>query len=358
MYAESLFDLKNEDGPDVQISHKRGSKYWIKTPRGEEEFCTQKIIILQQMQSNQLYFIFTENCWSFKSIPFWLQPGSEYRCMVYYSSISGTTYFVEIGAISATNSHGQRMPTELRQHHLVQTTKQKITSIYFTKEELNKIKIKAVDFVHRIKQRVSTIPYFYRNKSVDYFDDIMHVNDGVMYPAMKDNNGDRYSIINSNMAGIFFSGLLLPSTLQPPKTSIFGTRRLYVKSTMLFNHNTKMYFADFYCYNKIVHYLTIVLTKPGSLSDQFCEQNLVELDIYSNPFLQLSVIDGVQRVLVTLNVIIEIFYTEPVDLFAMSMTPGVSMYEDVPLTGRGSSVEGGIPKKEDCQICNLRVSKP
>jgi hypothetical protein len=26
------------------------------------------------------------------------------------------------------------------------------------------------------------------------------------------------------------------------------------------------------------------------------------------------------------------------------------------LTGRGSSVEGGIPKKENCEICNLEWS--
>jgi hypothetical protein len=34
-----------------------------------------------------------------------------------------------------------------------------------------------------------------------------------MYPLLKDNNGDRYSILNGNIKGIFFSALLFPSTL-------------------------------------------------------------------------------------------------------------------------------------------------
>ena len=226
----------------------------------------------------------------------------------------------------------------------------------FTKEELNQIKSKAVKFVHRKKQKVTTIPYFYRNKSVDYFADIIRSNDGVMYPLLKDNNGDRYSILNGNIKGIFFSALLLPSTLVPPKTSIFGTRRLFIQSSLLLNHNTNMYFADFYCYNSIVHYFTIVLTKPGSPDDNFCQQNLVKLDVYNNPFLQITLIDGNYQVLVTLNVIVEIFYTESVDLMTLDRTPGLTMYKDVPLTGRGSSVEGGIPKKENCEICNLEWS--
>jgi hypothetical protein len=188
---------------------------------------------------------------------------------------------------------------------------------------------------------------------MDYFADIIRSNDGVMYPLLKDNNGDRYSILNGNIKGIFFSALLLPSTLVPPKTSIFGTRRLFIQSSLLLNHNTNMYFADFYCYNSIVHYFTIVLTKPGSPDDNFCQQNLVKLDVYNNPFLQITLIDGNYQVLVTLNVIVEIFYTESVDLMTLDRTPGLTMYKDVPLTGRGSSVEGGIPKKENCEICNL-----
>ena len=117
-----------------------------------------------------------------------------------------------------------------------------------------------------------------------------------------------------------------------------------------------MYFADFYCYNGIAHYFTIVLTKPGSPDDNFCQQNLVKLDVYNNPFLQITLIDGNYQVLVTLNVIVEIFYTESVDLMTLDRTPGLTMYKDVPLTGRGSSVEGGIPKNENCEICNLEWS--
>lgn len=227
----------------------------------------------------------------------------------------------------------------------------------FTKQELNEMRLKAIEFVHRREQRIAAIPYFYRNKSIKYFDAIMmNDSDGIMYPNLKDNNGDRYSIVNENIEGIFFSALLLPSTLKPPKTSIFGTRRLYVRSTLLLNENVKMYFADFYCYNNVVHYVTIVLTKPGSESDQFCDKNLVQLNAYSNPFLQLTTLDGVQKVLVTLNAVIEIFYTEPIDLMAMSLLPGATMYSDVQLAGRGSSVEGGIPKKDDCDLCNVRTS--
>lgn len=216
------------------------------------------------------------------------------------------------------------------------------------------MRLKAVQFVHRKKQRVAAIPYFYRNKDLKYYHNIMKDhNDGIMYPTLKDNNGDRYSILNSNIEGIFFSALLLPSTLRPPDTSIFGTRRCYIRSTMMLNSDTNMYFADFYCYNNVVHYVTIVLTRPGSEPDQFCNDNLVKIDIYSNPFLQLATFDGVQKVLVTLNVVIEVFYTEPIDLMALSMLPGAALFEDVKVIGRGSSVEGGLPKKEDCDLCNL-----
>ncbi|CAC5392316.1 unnamed protein product [Mytilus coruscus] len=356
--AEVLFGLKNENGPDVQVSHKHGSRYWVKTPSShEEDHYTQKIILLQHMQNQQLYLIFTQGNWSFKSIPFILQPGKEYRCIVIYSTYNCNTYWLDVGSMTDNNNNGVCLPEELRPHNLVQVTKEKVTSIYFTKQELNEMRLKAIEFVHRREQRVAAIPYFYRNKSINYFDSIMMSDsDGIMYPNLKDNNGDRYSIVNENIEGIFFSALLLPSTLKPPKTSIFGTRRLYVRSTLLLNEDVKMYFADFYCYNNVVHYVTIVLTKPGSESDQFCDKNLVQLNAYSNPFLQLTTIDGVQKVLVTLNAVIEIFYTEPIDLMAMSLLPGASMYSDVQLAGRGSSVEGGIPKKDDCDLCNVRTS--
>ena len=48
-------------------------------PRGNENVCTLKIILLQQMQNKQTFMIFTENTWTLKSIPFLLQPGREYR---------------------------------------------------------------------------------------------------------------------------------------------------------------------------------------------------------------------------------------------------------------------------------------
>ncbi|XP_076082087.1 uncharacterized protein LOC143052850 isoform X1 [Mytilus galloprovincialis] len=356
--ADALFDLKNENGPDVQVSHKHGSRYWVKTPSShEEDQYTQKLIVLQHMQNHQLYLIFTQGNWSFKSIPFTLQPGKEYRCIVLYSSYNSNSYWLDVGSMTDDNNNAVCLPEELRPHGLVQVTKEKVTSIYFTKQELNEMRLKAIEFVHRREQRVAAIPYFYRNKSIKYFDAIMmNDSDGIMYPNLKDNNGDRYSIVNENIEGIFFSALLLPSTLKPPKTSIFGTRRLYVRSTLLLNENVKMYFADFYCYNNVVHYVTIVLTKPGSESDQFCDKNLVQLNAYSNPFLQLTTLDGVQKVLVTLNAVIEIFYTEPIDLMAMSLLPGATMYSDVQLAGRGSSVEGGIPKKDDCDLCNVRTS--
>lgn len=79
-----------QEGANIAVKHRLGSKYWIKTePCTKKQ--TSKIIILQQEDTQNMYFFFTGNSWKFKSIPFTLKPCSQYRCMTCY----GTTYHTE-----------------------------------------------------------------------------------------------------------------------------------------------------------------------------------------------------------------------------------------------------------------------
>lgn len=95
-----------------------------------------------------------------------------------------------------------------------------------TKTEIQKLMNLSIKFVKRTNNRFGLIKYFYRNKSIEYYTRILHGNYGIMEKYMKDNNGDRYSIINKNLEGLFFSALLESKTLQPPPSSVFGTRRM------------------------------------------------------------------------------------------------------------------------------------
>ena len=51
-----------------------------------------------------------------------------FRCLVYYSCHTGTSYWLEVGAMSS-QSDGQQLPDEKRTYHLIQTTKEKVASI-------------------------------------------------------------------------------------------------------------------------------------------------------------------------------------------------------------------------------------
>jgi hypothetical protein len=64
-----------------------------------------------------------------------------------------------------------------------------------------------------------------------------------------------------------------------PTVSPFGERRIKLKAEILFNESKNVYFSDFYCmYAASAHYVSLVVTTPGSDADAFCRQYIVPLD--------------------------------------------------------------------------------
>ena len=211
----------------------------------------------------------------------------------------------------------------------------------FTPEELETLYTMAVDHVAGDR---FTNSVFYRNKPLAYFQDLETNNNNIMTVYIKDNNGDRASIINGQINGLFFA------TSSPPYTSHFGDRRVTIPAEEMLTTDKHIYFADFYCKiqtsyctgNHKPHYVTVVMTKPGSDTDRFCESNLIKLDITDNPFLKRNP----DQVTVTSGVWVEVFYTEDVDLSRPECE-----FTTVPSTG--TSRPGGIPKDPFCPKCNV-----
>ena len=188
---------------------------------------------------------------------------------------------------------------------------------------------------------------FYRNKSPQYFDQCQK-KDNIMKMYLKDNNGDPRSPINGRIKGLFFATGVDQDTGQPTNWSHFGAKRVSIPSKTMLMTNSNLYFADFYCKcDSKAHYVTLVLTKPGSKTDGFCEKNLISVDIGNNDFLYHS---SENEVRVTNKVWVEVFYTEDVDLSSLEIP-----MKRVTVRGRGSSKPGGLPKDSRCRVCNLHV---
>ena len=183
---------------------------------------------------------------------------------------------------------------------------------------------------------------FYRNKPFSYFTECKRNNNNIMAPYIKDNNGDPASIISGQINGLFFATSVEPKTGQPPNWSFFGTKRVSIAATSMLDEYANLYFADFYC-TKRAHYVTLVLTKPGTDADRFCEKNLIKLDTRHNDFLWRSATDDV---FVTKAVWVEVLYTEDIDLSSPLCSFSV-------VHGRGTSKPAGLPKNPDCGRCNL-----
>ncbi|KAI0227765.1 Phytanoyl-CoA hydroxylase-interacting protein-like [Lamellibrachia satsuma] len=212
----------------------------------------------------------------------------------------------------------------------------------FTSDELDTLHEMAVNYVEEDDNEFDNCHVFYRNKSPGYFRECQR-NGDMMTVYTKDNNGDPKSIINGQIDGLFFATSVDPDTSQPPHWSFFGRRRVSIPAKTMLTRNSNLYFADFYC-NYTAHYVTVVLTIPGSEVDRFCEEKLIKLDIRDNDFLYRSN----KKVYVTRKVLVEVFYTEDVDL----SQPGCT-FSTVQLRGKGHSTPGGLPKNPDCSVCNL-----
>jgi len=194
---------------------------------------------------------------------------------------------------------------------------------------------------------VRTCEVFYRNKTEDYFADCYNNHNGTMKVYLKDNNGDPASAINRQISGLFFMASIYLPTGKPREWSPFGSKRLSIPAVTMFPADANLYFADFYC-NYRQHYVTLVLTTPGSDVDHFCRlKNLIKLDNENNKFLNLRTTDsGEVYVEVTTKLMVEVFYTENVELPKDhdSLTTVCSF---------GTSTPEGLPKNPNCPKCNL-----
>ncbi|XP_067675479.1 phytanoyl-CoA hydroxylase-interacting protein-like [Haliotis asinina] len=188
-----------------------------------------------------------------------------------------------------------------------------------------------------------TVLHLYRNKPSAYFDDIQSNKGNLMEKYLKDNGGDPYCPLNGRLEGLFFGVTLRGGAL--PQMSPFGDTRVILPLHSVFDDSAKLYFADFFCMpvGANTHYVVLVITKDGSESDRFCEQELIKLDPYNNRFL--SKHGGRYQTLSRQGLWVEVFYTEHVDISSLLLTrTGV--------LGHGQSV-GGIAKDPTCPICNV-----
>ena len=207
--------------------------------------------------------------------------------------------------------------------------------------------------------------WFYRNKSMEYFDNIVRNCDRIMTVYRKDNGGDPASPINGKIDGLFF--MAKNRNGNPPRNSYFGQVRLNVPANVLLDSAPNLYFADFYCMQGSVHQVILVMTKPGSTADDFCRAKLIPLsltDRHNNPFLfqekkkkkkneEEEEEEGASLFTSNKNKLeIELLYTENIDLVEL-FSCHEAYFSSTETMGRGHSRPQGIRKNPACQICNL-----
>ena len=210
---------------------------------------------------------------------------------------------------------------------------------------------KALGYLRHRKNRPVQMKYFYRNKPEEYFDNIFLNEGGIMKPYLKDHNGDPGSAINGAIRGLFFSTRVDQALGMPPPSSPFGEKRYNIPVEKLMHTNCGIYFADFYC-NFKQHYVTIVVTQKGSDTDLYCQQFLVDIGLNGakNHFLRYHL--GEDRFYCATALIVEILYTEEIDMHKEFKDPRV-FFSESQIRGKGTSTRLGLPKNKNCHQCNL-----
>ncbi|CAC5391447.1 unnamed protein product [Mytilus coruscus] len=223
----------------------------------------------------------------------------------------------------------------------------------FTKADYETLYDKTLGFIKARKGKFRSVKYFYRNKSEQYFHSITVNHNGIMKPYKKDHNGDPCSVINGRLDGLFFNTAMDSKRNRPLPCSPFGPVRLHITASFLFEPNLNLYFADFYCHYKI-HYVTVILTRRDSPSDNFCKKRLKELDIHDNPFVCITTSNISNDIMVYHGngLGVEVLYTEALNIHEIIQNQQ-GHFKRVPVIGRGESRPNGIPKNENCTICNL-----
>ncbi|KPP62251.1 phytanoyl-CoA hydroxylase-interacting protein-like, partial [Scleropages formosus] len=202
-----------------------------------------------------------------------------------------------------------------------------------------------------IAGRMLKFSVFYRNQNKEYFDRAREVHGNKMLPTVKDKSGSHGSPISGKLEGIFFSCNTEFNTGKPPQDSPYGRHRFEVPAEVLFNQKSNLYFGDFYCMYTAYHYVILVLAPADSPGDEFCKQRLPALDITSNKFLTCTEEEGGQLVFHhAQDVILEVIYTDPVDL-ALGTVSEISGHQLMSLSTFNAK------KDPSCKTCNISVGR-
>ncbi|KAM3863275.1 phytanoyl-CoA hydroxylase-interacting protein-like isoform 2-T2 [Diretmus argenteus] len=206
-----------------------------------------------------------------------------------------------------------------------------------------------------IAGRMLRFSVFYRNQNKEYFDHVREAQGNRMLPSVKDNSGSHGSPISGKLEGIYFSCNTEFNTGKPPQDSPYGRQRFQVEADKLFNPDTNLYFGDFYCMYTAYHYVILVLAPQGSPGDEFCKQRLPALDITNNRFLTCTREkegEGEERLVFrhAQDVILEVIYTEPLDLAVGSVAE---------ISGHQLMSMSTVNAKKDpsCKTCNISVGR-
>ena len=213
-------------------------------------------------------------------------------------------------------------------------------------EELARLEEKARCFTNKEFCNIDPeIHILYRNKPKKYFEEIFE-GDGIMETYKKDDGGDPRCPINNKLPGLFFLGK------KYNHSSPFGDTRIEIPVGDLFSIDHNLYFADFFCMSPNHHYVTTVVTVPGSQADRFCKRSLLQLDKYNNPYMKLSW-DG-RRVYMAQGkyIWVEVFYTEDINVRTGCEKNQYKLTRS-DIIGEGQSRPNGILKRSRCDICNL-----
>uniref|UniRef100_A0A3Q0RME8 Fibronectin type-III domain-containing protein n=1 Tax=Amphilophus citrinellus TaxID=61819 RepID=A0A3Q0RME8_AMPCI len=200
-----------------------------------------------------------------------------------------------------------------------------------------------------IAGRMLPFTVFYRNQQREYFQQDRC--SCLMLPSVKDNSGSHGSPISGKLEGIFFSCNTEFNTGKPPQDSPYGPYRFQIQADVLFNKTTNIYFGDFYCMYTSYHYVILVVAPDGSQGDAFCKGRLPALDRSSNCFLTCTEKeDGSLSFHHAQDVILEVIYTEPVDL-RLGMVSQISGHQLMSLSTANAK------KDPSCKICNISVGR-
>uniref|UniRef100_A0A183FVD4 PHYHIP_C domain-containing protein n=1 Tax=Heligmosomoides polygyrus TaxID=6339 RepID=A0A183FVD4_HELPZ len=188
----------------------------------------------------------------------------------------------------------------------------------------------------------------FRCKPREYWDEIHHFHEGLMEKYIKDNNGQPANRINGIISGLFFSARVYADGSLPTHSPFGNVRMMVPPGALLDPVINNFYFADFYC-NYYTHYVTVVICRKGSDTDNYCYNKLYQMDPEDNPFLTVippRMPHYIPTYYVNSGVWVEIYYTEDVPLW-------LGRFDSILTTGAGTSKIGGLPNNKHCDRCNL-----